>query len=355
MHRMLHPTYTKTCIGLAACVALAAGCATGPNNLYTSAPGVPGGAIVIRVASASDADPFAAGKAAAESLRERMGGLSAHAVLVAECFEEKPLKQRLLDGVASVFPRETIFGCATYGSFEQEGCFDLDSVSLMGIGGNGIGVAAALEPRLGIAGLTMEEDMDALKARLRGAGEGLAGRLQRTTQDRLVIVMADAHSPKNQFLVEGVQTAMGDRFPVTGGSANKNAGQTFVYYGGKMYEDAAVALALSGDFEVALSGRQAKSNEAVITSAGEAATEAREKLGTQPFAAIAFNCAGRKGKLDRIEDELEAIKTSMGGDLPLFGCYCAGEIGPADTAEKDPDVLSSGVGWHVMFTMLGRD
>ena len=55
------------------------------------------------------------------------------------------------------------------------------------------------------------------------------------------MLLADAHSPKNQFLVEGLQKVVGGEFPITGGSANKNAGQTFVYFQGKAYSDSAVA------------------------------------------------------------------------------------------------------------------
>ncbi len=74
---------------------------------------------------------------------------------------------------------------------------------------------------------------------------------------------------------------------------------------------------------------------------------------SKPFSVLAFNCAGRKGKLDNIADELAAIQSVIGNDIPLFGAYCAGEIGPADVAGKET-TGSSGVGWHVMFTVLGR-
>jgi hypothetical protein len=166
--------------------------------------------------------------------------------------------------------------------------------------------------------------------------------------------MADAHSPKNQFLVEGAQRVVGKKFPITGGSANKNAGQTYVYYQGRMYTDSAIALMLSGDFEVSQTGRQAKDNAKVISSAADGAAEAMAGSTAEPFGVLAYNCAGRKGKLDNISDELAAIQSRIGKTIPLFGCYCAGEIGPADTAEKNAGVLSSGVGWHVMFTVLAR-
>ena len=114
-----------------------------------------------------------------------------------------------------------------------------------------------------------------------------------------------------------------------------------------------MALMLSGDFSVSLSGRMAKDNESVIRTAGEAASEALAKAQGTPVAAFAFNCAGRKGKLDNLDDELAAIQNALGKRVPLFGCYCAGEIGPLDPSEKQGDALSGGSGWHVMFTVIG--
>ena len=71
---------------------------------------------------------------------------------------------------------------------------------------------------------------------------------------------------------------------------------------------------------------------------------------------LAFNCGGRRGKLDNVADELAAFQSAVGGELPLFGCYCAGEVGPVDSADptKKPDALSGGSGWHVMVTAIGR-
>jgi hypothetical protein len=308
----------------------------------------------MQVASAQNSDPYLAGEQAARELQEQMGQVTPKIVLMTECFEDKAQKKQLLKGVCKVFPKEIVMGFATYGSFAQQGCLDADSVSLLAIGGSPIAVAAALRKDLGIAGLTMENDKEELANRLRTGGNELASKLVRRPDNRLMIIMADAHSPKNQFLVEGAQQAMGTHFPVTGGSANKNAGQTFVYFQGRMYTDGAIALLLSGDFKVALSGRQAKENAKVISSAGAGAEEAWMNMKAEPFGVLAFNCAGRKGKLDNIDDELAAMQNVIGKDVPLFGAYCAGEIGPADTAEDNTTALSSGVGWHVMFTVLGR-
>ncbi len=339
-------------VALMTCLMHFSGCAH--NETYISPGAQDRGSIVIKVASAQDSDPFQAGQQAAQALREEMGQTAPHTVVLAECFAEKSQKQQVLAGICSVFPKDIVFGLATYGSFSQQGCRDRDAVGLLGMGGTGIATTAALQRKLGVADLTIEEDEDELVRRLHSGGADLTTKLERGPNDRVLILMADAHSPKNQFLVEGVQQVTGKDFPITGGSANKNAGQTFVYFQGKMYADSAIALLLSGDFEVSLSGKQAKENAKVISTAAQGTREALDKMSSKPFSVLAFNCAGRKGKLDRIEDELSAIRGALGSGIPLFGAYCAGEIGPTDITEKDTDALSGGAGWHVMFTVLGR-
>ncbi len=352
MSERIHIAREVSVLLFSICVLLLSGCAV--NETYVSSDAEEGGSIETEVTSARNSDPFEAGKEAAEALRGKMGNRMLDAVVLAECFEGRGHKKEVLKGICSVFPKDIVFGFSTYGSFAQEGCLDLDSVSLLGIAGDGIATSAVLQQNLGISDLTMEENEAELAKRLRAGGSGLAARIPGREDDRLMVIMADAHSPKNQFLLDGAQEILGKDFAITGGSANKNFGQTFVYFQGRMYTDAAIALMLSGDFNVSLAGRQAKENSKVISSAAEGADEAMKKMKQKPFSVLAFNCAGRQGKLDNIEDELTAIQSVIGNDIPLFGAYCAGEIGPADVAEKDPEVLSSGVGWHVMFTVLGR-
>ncbi len=225
---------------------------------------------------------------------------------------------------------------------------------LLGIGGPGVGVSAALVTSLGTSRLAYEEQRSRIEELLHAAGEKLGGKLRRSPQDKLLVLLADAHSPKNQALVEGVQKVVGPKFPITGGCANKNAGQTFVYFGGKMYEDGAVAVMLSGDFQTGLAGRQAKDNENVIRTAQEGAAAALAGVPGKPLAALAFDCAGRRNKLKDIQEELAAMQRALGKDLPLFGCYCAGEMGPVDSPDKPAGALCGGSGWHVMFTVLAR-
>jgi hypothetical protein len=312
--------------------------------------------VVVRIVMIEDEDenPVAAGKSAAEALRKAMGDVALKAVIVSECFEDREYKEELLKGICSVLPSELVMGGATYGSFTQKGCTDFDSVCLMGLGGSGISVSTQLVQNLGTAKLQFDSDAEEITKRLHAAGKKLAKGLRRSDRDRLLLVIADAHSPKNQPLVEGLQQVVGKQFPITGGCVNKNAGQTFVYYRGQLYQDSAVAIMLAGDFQVSLTGRQANENDAVIRSAKEGAQEALDKSSGKPIAAFAFNCAGRRSKLNRYEDELAAMQSALGKDLRLFGCYCAGEMGPVDDANTPSDALSGGSGWHVMFTILTR-
>lgn len=327
--------------------------ATAPES-WSGPPPVAGAPILFRVAAAEGDDPSATGKKAAESLKKAMAGAPLKAVIISECYEGKQAKEKLLAGVSSVLPAALLCGGATYGSFTQSGCTDADAVCLLGIGGEGVSVSAALVTGLGTAKLTFQDHRAEIESRLHAAGEKLAERLRRSEKDRLLLLIPDAHAPKNQPLVEGVQKVLGAQFPITGGCANKNEGQTFVYFGGRAYEDSAVALMLSGDFKTTLAGRQGKDNDRVIASAGEGAAQALAEAQGKPIAVLAFNCAGRRSKLKRMEDELAAMQKAMGKELPLFGCYCAGEIGPVDGAEKKPGALCGGSGWHVMFTVIGR-
>ena len=345
---------------LTAVIITISGCGKPVTNPTSSPAAVAGGDIVIKVASSARkamkrADsPYDSGIRAAKRLKKQMGDVPVHAVIIAEYFEDKSAKSKALKGVCSVFDSSIVYGFASYGSFGQDGCTDNDTVRVIGIGGAGMQVSAALEEKLGVSKLTMEDNLEELQKRLQEAGSSITAKLPKTDDAKLMVLIPDAHSPKNGFVVEGAHKVLGKDFPITGGSANKNPGQTYVYYQGQMFTDSAIAFMLSGDFKVSLTGRKAQENSKVISSAGEGFAEALANLDAEPIAALAFNCAGRKGKLDNLQDELDAIQKEFGKTTPIFGTYCAGEIGPADTAEKPEGVLSSGNGWHLMVTILGR-
>jgi hypothetical protein len=322
--------------------------------LATGALNVAAGQAVFRTAAAANANPLVAGKTAAEALKTALRGVEPHIVLLVECFEDKEDKDKVLEGVATVFKREKLCGGATYGAYTQAGALARDAVALLAIGGDGVRVGTALVEKMGAAGLSLEKDQERLTAALQGAGARLAKQLPDAAKASLMIVIADAHSPKNQLLLDGIQSVVGKKLPVTGGSVNKNAGQNWVYYQGKASTDSAVALVLTGGLKVAQAGRQAKDNDAVISTARESAATALNKLGKTPDVIVAFDCAGRMGKLKNVADELAAIQGSVGREVPLFGLYCAGEFGPADISDAPDPTVCYGRGWHVMMSALGQ-
>lgn len=343
---------------LAAAVLAAGGCEKPKQPETAKGPALapPTRDIVFGAGASQAEDPFQAGRAAAEAAKSAVGAAPVKVVIVSECYEDKARKQKVLQGVCAVFDRGFVCGGSTYGSFTQRGVVEPESVAVLAVAGRDIDVSAALQGDMGTAGLTLEKDKAKLEQRLRSAGAALARKLKRPANARLMIVIADAHSPKNGALVAGIRSVVGDGFPITGGSVNKNAGQTFVYFGGRTFQDAVVGLLLCGDFKLGMAGRQAKENAKVIATAREGAAEALANLRKQdarPTAVLTFDCAGRKGKLQDPAEELAAIQDSLGRELTLFGTYNAGEIGPADLADKAPGVLSSGVGWHAMFTAIG--
>ena len=320
-------------------------------GLALAPPCAAAGSSLFKTAASTGDDPAETGKRAAIELKAAFAEANLKAVIVMDSFEDIENKKAMLGGVASVLPKEILFGGTSYGGFTQAGSIDYDGVFLLGIGGD-VNVATALVEKMGTAGLTMENDLDALTTAFARAGESLAKRLPELDQANLLVLISDAHSPKNQLLLDGVQKIAGKTLPITGGSVCKNPGQNWVYFQGKPYTDSAIGLLLSGPFQVSQAGRQAKTNDAVIKTASEGSASVLKTAPGKPIALMAFNCGGRMGKLDRLEDELGAIQKSVGKALPVFGTYCAGEYGPADLSDNRGDLTPCGRGWHVMFTVL---
>lgn len=338
----------------AASAAILTGCMTANKTALNTAPAKSDGAIIMKTAMAEAQSAFDAGAAAAAKLKASLKGAQPHAILMVDCYDSKSAKQQAIAGVATIFPKELIFGGAVYGMYTQGGALDTDGISLLALAGEGLQVQAALTEKMGASGLSLETEKDAVISALNAGGADLAGKIENGSKADFMIVMADAHSPKNQYLIDGIQSVIGKKVPITGGSCNKNDGLTYIYYRGTLYKDAAVALVLNGNFKLAQSGRQAKSNDKVISTAKEGSATAVKALKAKPMALIAYDCAGRMGKVDNLDDELNAIKGNIDASVPIFGCYCAGEFGPADTTIEKSDGTSTGRGWHVMFSVLGR-
>ena len=399
--------------GLMVGVLLAGGCATVVQEKAAVAPR-PNGKVVAATAWAKASpggDAFEAGRQAAANLKAKLGGVEPQVIVLSECFANKADKSKAARGVASVFGKERVAGISSYGFYTRDGVADREAVGLLALGGEGVTVRMAFVPKQNSVGLA--QDSAELKTALGEAGRKLALQLPVTDQSRLMIVLADTHSPKNQLLLDGIQSVVGTAFPITGGSVNKNDGQNWVHWKGGLYADAALALMIDGNISVAMNGAQARDNDAVLATANQVAKDlttsskayatAQLSLPSSPARTVAgglflaFDCAGRKGKIDSLDDARKAVvsglsegkrfetsfttdeqgnrietekevpyRLSYGGPVPsgarvrlidpkfsdaeVFGMWCAGEFGSAEDSLEQP----VGRGWHIMGTVIGQ-
>lgn len=97
------------------------------------------------------------------------------------------------------------------------------------------------------------------------------------------------------------------------------------------------SMTFAGDMPTGVKAQLMKANfERLIDGATKAATMSNETLKhTKPELAILISCVGRKLVLkDRIEEELEAVASVLGDNVPLTGFYSYGEICPTAATEK---------------------
>jgi hypothetical protein len=75
----------------------------------------------------------------------------------------------------------------------------------------------------------------------------------------------------------------------------------------------------------------------IINGARLAAEQAQESLaGAKPQAVLMFSCVGRQLVLGRrTQEEVSAVRSVLGEDVPLLGFYTYGEIGPIDKMQGE--------------------
>jgi len=288
--------------------------------------------IKVSTALTSDKNAFVAGETAAKKIKEQLGNTKPATVIMAECFSEKAQKEEALKGVISILGKEVVVSMAVYGIYTETGAKDRNAVGLLAFTGEGVTARQALS--------------EPIQGDFTNVAKRLAQKLPVKDDAKLMLVLADCHSPRNQYFLDGLQSVYGTTLPMAGGSANKNAGFNWIGQAGDLKTDVGLILALNGSFKVIQTGDQARDNDAVLKTAEETATALREGAKASLKGAFFFDCAGRKGKLESIEEEQEAIAKGLGKGVPFFGIWCAGEIGVA----KDSQGVPVGRGWHIMGT-----
>lgn len=90
------------------------------------------------------------------------------------------------------------------------------------------------------------------------------------------------------------------------------------------------SMTFAGDLPVGARVRLMRGNmDRLVDAAAEAAKHIRSSLPHPPQIAFLVSCVGRRIVLaERIEEELEVIKNTLGSETVLFGFYSYGEISP---------------------------
>ncbi|NQU25508.1 MAG: FIST C-terminal domain-containing protein [Candidatus Nealsonbacteria bacterium] len=279
------------------------------------------------------ADGEKAGTEAAEKAKAALGETEAKVVLVFDSVEGGAKgKEAMLKGVASVFDASITYGCAAYAPITQD-C-NTGTVAVLALGGD-VRIAPAVAEVGGDHAACGKKIGAALKAVAVPEDAG-----------RVVLLFGACHVPKNNDLVGGVCSVLGEKFPVAGAAAMGD----LLYYQGKVLPQSNLGLMLIGDFTCSFAAKNAPASEKerVIAVAGEAAAQAvGDKKATL---VLAFDCGGRRGQMGgEIDKELAGMCAAI-GDAPLFGFYGSGETGPADN-----DSAPKGVGYHIIIcAILGK-
>lgn len=102
-------------------------------------------------------------------------------------------------------------------------------------------------------------------------------------------------------------------------------------------DEAAQSMTFAGDMPEGIYAKLMKANfERLIDGASGAANMSTESLGSNlPELAILISCIGRKLVLkERIEEETEAVRQTIGKQAAMTGFYSYGEISPTTPTEK---------------------
>jgi len=284
------------------------------------------------------ADPAAAAAEACAHAKAAIAPATAKCVLLCDNFGGQ--RAAVLKGACSVVPASVVHGVVTYAQFTNAAAPGKKSVAALAIGGKDVQVSTACVPSVRGKELECGAELGGkLKAVVEGARDG-----------KLLILVGDCHVPKNKPLTQGVQQALGKDLAIIGCSA-KTTKDVCVYNAGQQVAQGALAVLISGPFQIGLSagtvGWDKGTPEQICESAGQTVATAVKALGAAPDAIIAFDCGGRRGLLlkggqDMADGELKAIRKVIAPNVPLIAMYGSGEIGHVDG--KTP---SEGVGYHI--------
>lgn len=273
-------------------------------------------------------DAEAAGAEAAQQAADALEGEKPQLVLVFNSDALASDHEAMLAGVSGVFDADVIHGCNTYSPLTSEGSDS--TVAILAIAGD-------VEITIATAETAGPDDDVACGKRI---GEQLQAAAAAPATGRLLLLFGACHVPRDNQLVQGVSSVLGETFPIIGGAAKGD----LTYAKGKSIPNSNVGILFTGDFSVGTALKKDMSKEGLITSAGDAFREAIGDNGQRLVLTLVCDCGGRRGKMlenGNYPEEVAAMKAAA-GDSPIFGFYGSGEIGCDGTG-----AAPAGVGYHI--------
>jgi len=274
-------------------------------------------------------DGKAAGAEAAAKAKKGLGDAKAKIILV---FYSGPLMKdpaKVVEGVATVFDKDSIFGCGAYTTLTQDSNEAL--ISVLALGGD-VSVNTAA---VAVAG---KDDDSAcgkkIGQQLKGPADAASGK------GKVVLLFGACHIPRNHQVTTGISSVLGTDVPIVGAAAF----QDDIIVQGELTKKSNLGILITGKFACGLGMKKDMSKEGLISSASDVFKSAIGDKKDKIAIVLVFDCGGRRGAMQKhkiLPKELEAMK-SVAGDKPIFGFYGSGEMGCIKTGDAP-----KGDGYHI--------
>jgi len=273
-------------------------------------------------------DAKAAGAEAANKAKAALGDCKATLVLVHYSGPMIGKAAQVAEGVATVFDKDIIYGCGAYSAITQDD--NNATVAVLALGGDAAVTAVVAEapnPKQDVAcGTKLGEQLK--DAAAQGPG-------------KVLLLFGACHIPRNNQVVKGICSVLGDTFPIVGAAAFADS---VVAKGEVVQAKSNVALLITGNFACGFGLNKDMSPDGLISSATKTFETAIGDKKDKVAIVLVFDCGGRRGamlKNKNFPKELEAMKAAA-GKAPIFGFYGSGEMGCKATG-----AAPTGVGYHI--------
>ncbi len=151
--------------------------------------------------------------------------------------------------------------------------------------------------------------------------KALAGKLTFPDgKDHLVLAMGTMHTPRNEYIYEGLASGLDETVILAGGSG---ADFATIYHKGQRLGDAILAVRISGQFRAATIREHGSEN--IPEKLPKLLAALNKQMGrTQPTALVYFGCAGWR---EQPEAQQRALTDAVDESVGVFGQFCGGEFG----------------------------